>query len=68
MTAGCSHVWHRAGTQALQDEHGFNFCFPLELSGFCYLHVQCESKQVSPFCIVCLGKYGLEIGELREVV
>lgn len=61
-------LWHRAGTQALHDQHGLAFCFQLELSSFCYLAVQRESESVSPFSIVCLGNYGLEIGELGEVV
>lgn len=61
-------VWHRVGTHILQDRHSFGFRFQLQLSSFCYLHVRYESKLVSPFSIVCLGNYGLEIGELREVV
>lgn len=61
-------VWHRTGTWALQDQYSFDFCFRVELSSFCYLHVQHECESISPFSIVCLGNYGLEIGELREVV
>lgn len=47
--SGILGAWHRAGTQLLQDQHSFAFCFQLELNGFCYLNGHYESDSVSFF-------------------